>query len=635
MGINADYLQTGLGQAQQGMPENGHRGIQSNLKMPPAIQNGRIFVEKTYHELGLPAPPISECSPDGHPLIANLSAMSLRDQLKTRLANLELRRKLKFIEQKTVREEVPNPRPDVLYRRRHKRAKVYEYCWEIEHTPLQDLDVFHGIGALVYGSYINPTTGTMQSNYMMHNNDIMATWQMSYAVDKHQKVITPAPRYLVPRPAFVIPVIATTSNSFGVGHFVLVIVKDACVDLVNKRVLAFAQIIDSKKGFLPLQSIKTYVRSVVKNSCWLWDDDNHGAEGVEFNFIWEVIDVMQQGLDSNCGYHVILNFYASMVGYNIELSEGKSGYRLNDMDSREFARDAKQMINCAVAGFIDTETILTFLNRWNVGQSGIQKGHDIRIKSAPIMRLQEPGRQKNVDKSFHNKGLDMAIENANRELQDLKQVLISRFGKTAEQIELENAPYLPTFLRSTQEVMNGDLSNLTDEDSDTNDDKTVKRGRGRPRGRGRGGRGGRNAKRQSSSIHITQDQLPIFEPTPSDIEAETVGREATPAPALPPITMKTTPPRNNSFNRPGGALDLYTLPKLLTEEEVKELTVWERIAYSARLKMSQDHAAKETEKAAQALQQQVAAQLQNTNPSPVEDPAFLTSPIAEDEQPVA
>jgi hypothetical protein len=372
---------------------------------------------------------------------------------------------------------------------------------------------------------------------------------------------------------------------------------------------------------------------MLRNSCWLWDDGNHGSEGVEFNIVWDEIDVLQQGLDSNCGYHVILNFYAALVGYDVALPEDQSGYKLNSADSREFARDAKQMINCAIAGFIDTETILSFLNRWNIGRSRIQKGHDIYIQSTPVMRLKEPDRKRHANKSFQNRGLDMIIDQVNREMLTLKQMIAARSGKSAQQVEEETAPYLTDSLQTMQEMLDEDSNNEVDEDMEGTIGTPKKGIQGRPK-KGKGGRGARYTKTPSSSIHINQDNLMTPAPvtTPSGVQTETSAQQTTPVPAGAPPTQQSPPskktsPKNQSYNRPGGATNLHALPRILTEAEVADLIVWDRLIYSAKLKWSQDLGAREAEKAAQDLQQEMAAQPQDTDqPWTTTPPASQTAP---------
>jgi len=134
----------------------------------------------------------------------------------------------------------------------------------------------------------------------------------------------------------------------GVGHFVLAVAEREPGSEDGVRMTYMNSALIPSMGVL-----RATARNVVRNSSWM-------PEGVWPRFTSEVRQpVPQQVGGSVCGTHVVLNAWAYMLNIPINATWSTS----KDEES-SFYMEARTVINLALQGHMDSETILSFLTSY-------------------------------------------------------------------------------------------------------------------------------------------------------------------------------------------------------------------------------------------------------------------------------
>ena len=144
----------------------------------------------------------------------------------------------------------------------------------------------------------------------------------------------------------------------GVGHLLL------CVaELVNDRPLTVqCHLLDSRPGLVNDERIELKVKQIIRSSGWL------GTNKSRINFglrPFMRIPVPNQVGDNTCGLHVIFNAWATMLGISIHpyhLRRGRPPVGDNEAIDQMFVTTGLEIVNLALAGFMDSARIQAFFN---------------------------------------------------------------------------------------------------------------------------------------------------------------------------------------------------------------------------------------------------------------------------------
>lgn len=147
-------------------------------------------------------------------------------------------------------------------------------------------------------------------------------------------------------------------GSPDVGHLLL------CVaELVNDEPMTVRfEILDSSPGTVPIEVIFAKAKEIVEHSGWL------DTGGPKPRIVYEPLSqvpVPHQVGGRTCGLHVILNAWAYMLGITIHRGfyrRGRTTENRDDKADEVFLQSGLELVNLALAGFMDSETIQAFLN---------------------------------------------------------------------------------------------------------------------------------------------------------------------------------------------------------------------------------------------------------------------------------
>lgn len=163
----------------------------------------------------------------------------------------------------------------------------------------------------------------------------------------------------------------------GVGHWVLGIATfDEEVNRVDIRVLNSA----SRLG---TNAIFRAAEAVCRLSGWLGLKKSTGTSGMlepipftgTFKHIEDIVPQQKDGV--HCGLHVVMSAWATML--NIPICPNKN---FDEHSSRRFYHDGRRVINCALAGRMDTRTIQALLNA-----HGFSVEQDVNSEEDEVVRL--------------------------------------------------------------------------------------------------------------------------------------------------------------------------------------------------------------------------------------------------------
>ena len=144
----------------------------------------------------------------------------------------------------------------------------------------------------------------------------------------------------------------------SVGHLVL------CVaELVNDQPMTVQlQIYDSRLGTVPVPTIVDKARDIISRSDWL---DMNGSKTPVLYKPASVMRTPRQVGSNTCGLHVILNAWTYMLGIPIHpniLRRGRTEKDEGGETDYRFLKGGLEMVNLALAGFMDSATIQAFFN---------------------------------------------------------------------------------------------------------------------------------------------------------------------------------------------------------------------------------------------------------------------------------
>ena len=145
-----------------------------------------------------------------------------------------------------------------------------------------------------------------------------------------------------------------------IGHLLLAV---ATKDPVNEKKITVL-IRDSCPGFVDPQVIGEAYKGLVTYSGWMGVDKQGNPQPAEPEFVSEVVeDVPHQpvGGGNTCGLYTILNAWAYMLNIPIHTSEAHHR-RPRCGTFKDFHKDLREIIDLAMGGFMDSETVQAFMN---------------------------------------------------------------------------------------------------------------------------------------------------------------------------------------------------------------------------------------------------------------------------------
>ena len=137
------------------------------------------------------------------------------------------------------------------------------------------------------------------------------------------------------------------------GHFLLVVAER---DSKGENIRL--QIQDSMTGIKDVGKTQTTARNIVRYSGWMGLNTEGRPVAVEPTFADDMVDSPQQSGGVECGLHVIFNAWAYMLGIPVIRSTQRSG----KVPDRRFYMFGRHIINLALTGCMDSETIQAFFN---------------------------------------------------------------------------------------------------------------------------------------------------------------------------------------------------------------------------------------------------------------------------------
>lgn len=141
----------------------------------------------------------------------------------------------------------------------------------------------------------------------------------------------------------------------GVGHHLLAVARVADGFIL-------VTVLNSLHNYVKREKIEEVVTSVVTRSGWL-GKDHSGDSALP---VWPTIKFeyprvpTQEGVNT-CGLYVILNAWATMLELEITPSRIRRRLPRKERPQTPFITALMELINLAIAGYLDTETIVAFL----------------------------------------------------------------------------------------------------------------------------------------------------------------------------------------------------------------------------------------------------------------------------------
>lgn len=184
----------------------------------------------------------------------------------------------------------------------------------------------------------------------------------------------------------------------GIGHHLLAVARVADGFII-------VTVLNSLHNYVKHEKIEEVATSVITRSGWLGKDES-GDNPLP---VWPTVKFeyprvpTQEGLNT-CGLYVILNAWATML--ELEITPNRTRRRLpkNETPETPFTTALMELINLAIAGHLDTETIVAFL----VSYGYILEPRDLNI--VPKARLDQNFNQNLVAQALYESSQKDKVE---------------------------------------------------------------------------------------------------------------------------------------------------------------------------------------------------------------------------------
>ena len=146
------------------------------------------------------------------------------------------------------------------------------------------------------------------------------------------------------------------ARSSTTGHFLLAIAARDSDDSKDVNI----RILDSAKGVKNLKHTRTTAQKIVRYSGWMGLTPKGTVADVQPRFTEEIITTPQQIGGVECGFYVIFNAWAFMLGIPVINSTQRNG-TTSDAD---FLQCGRRVVNLALCGCLDAGTVQAFFNHF-------------------------------------------------------------------------------------------------------------------------------------------------------------------------------------------------------------------------------------------------------------------------------
>lgn len=140
------------------------------------------------------------------------------------------------------------------------------------------------------------------------------------------------------------------------GHFLLAIAKRDSDDSKDVNI----QIQDSAAGPRPRERTQQAAQNIVRYSGWMGLTPDGAPADVQPTFTEDTVTVPQQTGSVECGFHVIFNAWAHMLGLPVLNASARDGTLPDD----DFYACGVRIVNLALSGSLDSATIQAFFNHF-------------------------------------------------------------------------------------------------------------------------------------------------------------------------------------------------------------------------------------------------------------------------------
>lgn len=176
-----------------------------------------------------------------------------------------------------------------------------------------------------------------------------------------------------------------TEEVGSIGHFVLGIAERMGN---NVRLI----LMDSSPGSVPRRTIRATARGLVRYTGWMGQDERGMALPATPKFESEIDQLVPtQRLNNNCGFHVIINAWAHMLGIPIysrkERTRDDTAFRGGAEHDKEFYTVGKAIVNLAMRGLMDSTTIQAFLIVYGYSELQDSKDQESSIRTVIAQRM--------------------------------------------------------------------------------------------------------------------------------------------------------------------------------------------------------------------------------------------------------
>lgn len=211
----------------------------------------------------------------------------------------------------------------------------------------------------------------------------------------------------------------------GIGHHLLAVARVADGFII-------VTVLNSLHNYVKQEKIEEVATNVVTRSGWLGKDqsgDNPLPVWPTVKFEYPRVPT-QEGLNT-CGLYVILNAWATMLELDITPNRTRRRLPKNETPETPFITALMELINLAIAGHLDTETIVAFL----VSYGYILEPRDLNI--VPKARLDQNFNQSLVAQALYESSQQDKVELARAPAQQIAadedvQYVMDKTGCTRE-----------------------------------------------------------------------------------------------------------------------------------------------------------------------------------------------------------
>lgn len=230
--------------------------------------------------------------------------------------------------------------------------------------------------------------------------------------------------------------------SSPLGHLLLAVAEK---DSPNSKKLDI-RIFDSRNITLHRNVIRRRATKLTRD----WSEMN-----AEPHFDWRVVP-QQIGESNACGLYVIFNAWAVMLGIepNIKRSTQRGGYGTD----REFLVQGLAIVNLALAGFMDSRTIMAFLNYYGYTEVVDLLDRGDEVENAVIAVRMDSTRfnlaLRDSDLSSTSSSPDSARRTISTEVEEaLVESMVPQFMENAPGATREEAKHYLTITEDIQEAV--------------------------------------------------------------------------------------------------------------------------------------------------------------------------------------